>query len=376
MRSAVIVRYSEIAVKGRYTRPRLEKLLRNHIMEALERHGGGGTPERIEGRIIIWDPENPLKAAESAAKVFGVKSTSPAVSTEFRDFMDLVGKAYKFFHDKVKGRRFRVTARRSGTHDFTSLDIEKEVGALLSKHARVDLRNPEYIAYVEVRGDIAFFYDRIINGPGGLPLGSEEPSLILFSGGFDSTAAAWMVMRRGSPVDLAFFDVGVIQALDTAVKIAIKLHWDWVYGRPLTMYIADFRDVVRNVSEKVKPKYRVLVVRRLMMLEAESLALRNNYEALITGESVGQVATQTIRNMRLIGSGLKLPVLRPVSGMDKDEVVALIRRIGLYDLVSKQIEACRIGVDPHPRADLETFESELGKIGEYRVSWRRLVIGG
>ena len=376
MRKAVIVRYSEIAVKGRYTRPRLERLLRDHVAEALERHGGGGTPERIEGRIIVWDPRDPEEAARSAARVFGVKSTSPAVAVEFNGLEDLAAKAYHYFRDRVRGR-FRVTARRSGSHDFTSLDVERRLGELLSRHAPVDLHNPEYIAYVEVRGRTAFLYDQVIPGPGGLPLGSEEPTLVLYSGGFDSTAAAWMIMRRGSPAGLAIFDVGVEEALDNAVRTAIRLHWEWVHGAPLQVYIADFHEAVSRVRERVRPKYQVLVLRRLMMIEAERLALREGYEALATGESIGQVATQTVRNIRLIGSGLQLPVIRPVAGMDKDEVMALVSRIGLYDLVSRQVEACRAAVNPNPRPDPEKFYREFWKVADtYRVSWRRIRVGG
>ena len=376
MRRAVIVRYSEIAVKGKYTRPRLERLLRDHVAEALERHGGGGTPERIEGRIIVWDPYDPEKAARAATRVFGVKSASPAVAVEFDGIEDLVAKAYDYFKIRIRGK-FRVTARRSGSHDFTSLDVERKLGELLSKHAPVDLHNPEYTAYVEVRGRIAFFYDRVLPGPGGLPLGSEEPTLVLYSGGFDSTAAAWMIMRRGSPAGLAIFDVGVEEALENAVRTAIRLHWEWIHGAPLQVYIADFHDAVSRVRERVRPKYQVLILRRLMMLEAEKLALREGYEALATGESIGQVATQTVRNIRLIGSGLQLPVIRPVAGMDKDEVMALVSRIGLYDLVSRQVEACKAAVNPNPRPDPERFYRELGRVaGSYRVSWKRIRVGG
>ncbi len=379
-RDAVLVRYSEIAVKGRYTRPRLEKMLAGNVREALERRNIPGTVERMQGRIVIWDPGDPRAAAEAAAHVFGVKSTSPAKAYKFRGLGDLVEAAASFFAERARGRRFRVTARRAGSHDFTSLDVERLLGARLLEEGAgpVDLVEPEYTAYLEVRGDTVFLYDEVLEGPGGLPLGSEEPSLVLFSGGFDSTAAAWLVMRRGSPAGLAYFDMGVAEARETALEVARLLAREWVYGRPLRVYIVDFRDVAGLVARRVKPKYRVLVVRRLMMEEAERLALARGYEALVTGESIGQVATQTVRNIRLIGSGLRLPVLRPVSGMDKDEVVGLVRRIGLYEPVSRQVEACRQGVDPTPRGDPRVFEEELGKVaGKYtppRVE--EIVLGG
>ncbi len=379
MEPVALVRYSEIAVKGRHTRPRLEKMLASHIKEALERKGLEGLVERLQGRIIVRRPTDVAAASKAAARVFGVKSTSPAVAVKFSNLEDLASKASDYFAERIRGKRFRVTARRSGTHDFTSLDVERLVGSrlLASTNASVDLRDPEYIAYVEIRDHTAYFYDTIIKGPGGLPLGSEEPTLVLYSGGFDSTAAAWLVMRRGSPADLVYFDAGVKEALDNAVETARLMAREWVYGRRLKMYVVDFRDAMRVVASSVRPKYRVLVLRRLMLIEAQKLALNNGYEALVTGESIGQVATQTVRNMRLIGSSMELPVIRPVSGMDKDDVMRLVRDIGLYESVSRQVETCSLGVDPTPRGDPAIFGEELDKaVGKYRVTASIVEIGG
>lgn len=379
MDEVVIVRYSEIAVKGRHTRPRLERMLARHIDEALARRGVEGRVDRLQGRILVRDPSDAGEAAEAAAHVFGVKSASPALAISFQGLDDLVEKASEYFASKARGRSFRVTARRTGIHDFTSLDVERELGARLLEQGagRVDLHHPDYVAYVEVRGSNAYLYDRIIEGPGGLPLGSEEPTLVLFSGGFDSTAAAWLVMKRGSPADLVFFDIGVREVYEIMVEVAEALARKWVYGRRLKLYVVDFRDAAGTVSSIVRPKYRVLVMRRLMLEEAERIALEKGYEALVTGESIGQVATQTVRNMRLIGSGSTLPVIRPVSGMDKDEVMWLVRRIGLYDIVSRQVEACRMGVDPTPRGDPEVFMRELGKVhGKYRIRVSEYELGG
>ncbi len=203
MKSVVLVRYSEIAVKAHSTSSKMETLLRRNIEEALEAHGA--TYGRIvveEGRLII--EEAGYDAAKAAARVFGVKSVSPAVEVGFGGLDDIVEAGVNYFCERVKGKIFRVRARRAGTHDFTSKDIEKALGAKLLESCgarKVDLTSPEYTAYVEVRGGKAYFYDEVIEGPGGLPLGSEDKVLVLFSGGFDSTAAAWLVMKRGAPVD-------------------------------------------------------------------------------------------------------------------------------------------------------------------------------
>ncbi len=373
MHNSVLVRYSEIAVKGPGSRPRMERLLASNVEEALSRHGIRGRVERVPGRILIVDVDDADEAAKTAARVFGVKSASPALMESFITFDDIVRLGVDYFSRRLKGRSFRVTARRTGEHDFTSLDVERALGAAIVEvtGAKVNLREPEYVAYVEIRGDKVFFYDTIIPGPGGLPLGSEEPALVLYSGGFDSTAALWMIWKRGSPADATFYYLGVEEALENATRAFRELARNWAYGHRPRLYVADFRPVAARVAERVHPRYRVLVVRRLMLEHASRLAEEKGYEALVTGESVGQVATQTIRNLRLIGGGLPLPVLRPVSGMDKDEVVELVRRIGLYDIVSVQVEACRVQVDPTPRASPSKFTEEYAKVaGEYNVPVR------
>lgn len=365
MKNVAIVRYSEVAVKGQATRAKMETLLARNIEEALEaervQHG------RVyveDGRIIIRDAG--ADAARAAARVFGVKSSSPAVEYTFRSLDDIVELGARHFCDKVKGKTFRVRARRAGTHDFTSKDVEKALGARLLEcgAGRVNLTSPEYTAYVEVRGSKVYFYDEVINGPGGLPLGSEDKVLVLFSGGFDSTAAAWLMMRRGAPVDLLFYDYGDPVFRRTALKAAKILADRWSYGHDLMVAVADFRRVLSRLAE-VRPEYRVLVARRVMMLYAHEVARELGALALATGENIGQVASQTIMNIRLIGGSLELPVIRPLAGFDKDETVALTRRIGTYEVNASQVEVCGRGSPPTPRGDPAVFEREVAKLSDY-----------
>ena len=362
MEPAVLVRYSEVAVKGRPTRRRMERLLGEALQEALRRRGLSYTSmDTPEGRIVIWGPSEPREVAKAAARVFGVKSTSPAVAFRFSSLEELIDAAARFFAPRARGRVFRVRARRAGTHPFTSKDIERLLGEKLIQLGAgpVNLSSPDYTAYVEVRGGIAFLFDEIIPGPGGLPLGSEDPVLVLYSGGFDSTVAAWLIMRRGAPAGLAFYDLGVEEAWETALRAARELAREWVHLGTLRLYRIYFREVMSRLASSVDPGYRLLVLRRLMMEHACRLALERGYEALATGESVGQVASQTVRNIRLIGSMLCLPVLRPLAGSDKDEVQRLAAEIGVYDIVKSQVEACR--GSPVPRASPRRFAAELEK---------------
>lgn len=359
-----VVRYSEIAVKGPSTRRKMEELLASNIEDALRANGLGGRVVIAEGRLYIVGAD-PRRAALAASRVFGVKSASPASRVRARSLREIVEAGKEFFCDRVRGKVFRVRARRAGSHDFTSKDIERELGAALLREcgaARVNLTSPEYTAYVEVRGDEAYFYDEVIAGPGGLPLGSEDRVAVLFSGGFDSTVAAWLVMRRGSPVTLVFYDFGDEEFRSNAIEAAVALAKLWGYGFPPDLAVVDFRPAIDKLKA-VAPEYRVLVARRLMLEHAYSKLRALGAMALATGENIGQVASQTINNLSLIGRGIG-PVLRPVAGFDKDEVTEYSRRIGLYEVNSRQIEVCGRDSPPTPRADEAVFWREYRRLGE------------
>ncbi len=366
MEWVVLVRYSEVAVKGRATRVRMEKLLASGIREMLEREGLQGRPVRVEGRIIVEEPSSPAEVARVIARVMGVKSVSPAARIAFRSLEELVEEAAGFFAPRVRGKVFRVRARRAGSHSFTSKDVERLLGArLLGEGASgVDLESPEYTAYIEVRGGQAYLYDEVYPGPGGLPIGSEDPVLVLYSGGFDSTVAAWRLLRRGSPVHLLYYDMGEPRALEIALEAARLLARRYAYNYNPKLYIAYFAGVAGIVRSQVKPGYQLLVLRRLMMEKAAEIALGEGIEAIATGESVGQVASQTIRNLYLISRMIDAAILRPLAGSDKDEVMEEARRIGVYDLVSRQIEVCGRAPNPTPRGDPRIFEEEYSKVAD------------
>lgn len=367
--NVILLRYGEISVKGPRTRRRMENLLVRALKDAMDHYGVTGRIEVTDGRIFVWEPTSIEKALLASTRVFGIKSASPAYMIEFSDLEDLVMKATEFFSDKVKGRIFRVRARRAGTHNFTSKDVERLLGSKLLEigGAGVNLEDAEYTAYVEVRGRRAYLFDTIVEGPGGLPLGSEEPVLVLFSGGFDSTVASWKLMRRGCRVHLVHYDLGFPEVVRVAIEVAKYLADNWSFGHSMKMYIVNFRGAVRIVNGLISPPYRTLVIRRLMLKHAEMLAEKLGFEALATGESIGQVASQTIRSINLISRDIKLPVLRPLAGHDKDEIVKEAMRIGTYELNKKQVEVCGLAATPTPRGNPKVFEAEYDKVSDIVV---------
>jgi thiamine biosynthesis protein ThiI len=363
-----LIRYAEPAVKGSYTRSRMISRLISNIRKALSYRN-----EVIRGvnhewaRIILHvDSHSPI-IEEVLSRLFGVKSFSPAYKIDSSDLSVISEYVKQLFCSKIENKEFMVRVRRTGNHQYTSKDAEREIGGFLFDNCnpkRVNLTSPDYAIYVEIRGNTSYIYDRIIKGPGGLPVGSESKVLSMFSGGFDSTVASWMVMKRGSPVDLVYYDFGTEENWSIALKLAEKLYEEHVMNQfPMRLYKVDFHETAKTVSEVVRKNYRILVIRRLMFQHAAKLALSNNYLSIVTGESLGQVSSQTVESMYVTSSHLQVPVLRPVIGLDKDEIIAKTIELGLYEIASRQKEFCSIkGIYASPRPDPSIFNEELLKV--------------
>lgn len=348
VRWILLTRYGEIALKSERSRSRMERRLVSNIADAL-------TSEGMKGRVWVsgarvWvccfdSEESALEASKVVARVMGVVSVSPSIEIRFESLEDLCQKAREFFTPRVKGRVFAVRAHRVGHHSFTSKDVEKVLGKMLldSGASRVDLENPEYEAYVEIRGDRAYLFDKVIEGPGGLPIGVEGTVLSLFSGGIDSPVATWFAMKRGCEVHMALFNIGGDPQIYSALAVAKVLADRWCYGYRPKLYVIDIRPIALKIAQHSPEEYIVILLRRAMMRLATYLAKDIGAEALVTGESLGQVASQTLRNLAVIDEASELPVLRPLIGMDKQEITEIARRIGTYELSSKMVEYCPMG---------------------------------
>ncbi len=373
----VIVRYGEISVKGPSTRKRMENLLVNNIRDSLASNNYSGYRVRKErGRIYVEGVEGEKDAYRVSGlltKVMGIVSLSPSVVVSFTSLEDLVVKAWRFFRERIRGSSFAVRAHRIGEHGFTSLDVQKKLGAIIHDGTgiRVDLENPDYTAYLEIRGWKAYLYDTVLKGPGGLPIGSEGRVLALFSGGIDSPVAAWYMLKRGCIVDLVLFNIGGEEQVRGATEVARRLMGEWGYGYTPRLYIVDIRRLIPRIAVKVPRSYIVIVIRRLMMRLASILAEKIGAKALVTGESLGQVASQTLDNLYVIDRASSYPVLRPLIGFDKEEITRIARLIGTYELSARMKEFCMIGtrrIVTHSSLKIvEEYEAETG------ITWEELV---
>jgi thiamine biosynthesis protein ThiI len=259
------------------------------------------------------------------------------------DLPAIVERGTHIFTERVRGRRFAVRAHRVGQQPFRSKDVEVQLGAaLLPEAARVDLSNPEVTVEVEVRDDDAYLFSVRQAAAGGLPLGVEGRALALISGGYDSAVAAWLMLKRGIELDYVFCNLGGDAYERAVVQVAKALADDWSYGSKPRLHVVDFAEPLRDLRANARQSYWQVVLKRLMYRAAITIAQEQAGHAIITGEAVGQVSSQTLMNLRAIEFGAQLPVFRPLLGFDKEEIIARARLIGTAALSEQVKEYCAI----------------------------------
>jgi thiamine biosynthesis protein ThiI len=341
----VLVRLSgDLATKARETRRRFATRLGRNLRSALRSAGIEAEVIRTHDRFWVKsESEIPL---DVVTRVFGVQSASPAIGFAWSSLEDLVERGTALFSEAVRDKSFAVRARRVGSREqipLRSADLQRDLGTALLKTARrVDLGNPEVEAQIEVMPEAAWFFTESLRGPGGLPLGVEGRALALVSGGFDSAVAAWQMMKRGVALDFVFCNLGGrIHQLGT-LRVMQHLAENWCSGTKPRFHSLDFSAVVQDLERNVTPRYRQVVLKRLMLRAAAAIAPLARAEAIITGDAVGQVSSQTLTNLATISRATELPILRPLVGLNKDEILAIARQIGTFDLSKVVGEYCAL----------------------------------
>lgn len=329
----------EITTKGRRTRLRFQRRLADNIRDAISDTGGVPTVREEWSRLYV---RSETESAAALARVFGISSFSRIEAECGANLAEIVAVGRAAYLHRVRGRRFAVRARRAGKHPFNSQDVMRELGAALGAEATVDLSRPEVEVHVEVRGERAVFFSEREPGARGLPLGAEARAVCLLSGGFDSAVAGWMMQRRGVALDYVFCNLGGEAYQRMALEVAHVLASQWSYGIRPTLHSLDFEDVVEELRTSFRPSFQQIALKRQMYRAASEIAIRLGADAIVTGEAVGQVSSQTLANLRVIEDASDLPVLRPLVGMDKEEIIACSRDIGTHDLSARVREYCSI----------------------------------
>lgn len=339
--SLILVRLAaELTLKSRRTRAQFLRRLVGNIGDALRSAGIAYSIESTWGRMFVH--ASPA-AIPILSRVFGISSLSQVERVPATDLDSIVAAGATRFADGVTGRHFAVRARRVGTHDFSSRDIEVALGSALRPHAAgVRLKDPDVTVHVEVRSGNAYFFSDRVAATGGLPLGVEGGAVSLLSGGFDSAVAAWLVMKRGVSLDYVFCNLGGDAYERAVLSVAKVLSDEWSWGTRPKLHVLDFAEPLRELREKVRQSYWQVVLKRLMYRAATRIGHESNAAAIVTGEAIGQVSSQTLANLRSIEPAADLPVLRPLIGFDKEEIIARARDVGTAALSEQVREYCAI----------------------------------
>ena len=355
MEKVILVRYEEIFLKGQNKNIFESKLIKN-IKKKLENLAVIKVTKSqsriyIESRDADFDAE---EAAERLKKVFGIASISMVEKVE-SDY-EIIKEA-AFIHVKnllstKPYKTFKVEAKRGDkTFFMNSPQICADLGGHILNHfpeLKVDVHHPDFIFYVEVR-ESTYLYSEILPMAKGLPTGTGGTATLLLSGGIDSPAAGWMVAKRGVELEAVYFHSPPYtseRARDKVVKLAQILS-DWCMG--IKLHIVPFTEIQLAINEKCPQDYLTIIMRRYMMKIAERIAEKSGSLGLVTGEAIGQVASQTMESMLVTNAAVKLPVYRPLVGMDKNEVIEIARRIETFDTsILPYEDCCTIFVAKHP----------------------------
>jgi tRNA uracil 4-sulfurtransferase len=351
----VLCRFGEIFLKGA-NRGRFARVLVDNIRHAVADLPGTRVTAP-HGRVLVAVPAAALEeACARLARVFGLVSVSPArsVAAEMTEILAASVEQARLatLADPSRARAFKVEARRSDKRfAFGSHDIAREAGARIAAATGlpVDLHDPSLIVGIEVGSEVAFVFCESRPGPGGLPVGVSGRALLLLSGGIDSPAAGWLAAKRGLSLDAVYFHsppfVGE-KSRDKVVALGRQLgRWQALHS----LFVAPFTETQKQLREAGPPELAVALYRRMMMRVADLLADRAGATALVTGESLGQVASQTLPNLSVIEQAARRLVLRPLVTYDKSETIALARRIGTYETsVLPYEDCCTLFVPAHP----------------------------
>lgn len=384
MYNCIICRYHEIATKGN-NRNMFERCLADNIRHLLKELQGIKV-YRVRGRVRVEREDKGVFTEveldvikNQLRKCFGLESFSPAVITEvdmekIRPIaVDLASSAIAAFQEKGKPA-FRIRARRSNKRfPLTSKEIEIDLVSAVAKETgedkfTIDLNNADITLGCEVRDEFAVLFMESISAPGGLPVGCNPRVMTLLSGGIDSPVAAWLIMKRGSPCDFVTFHSAPYTPPETVEKVqrvAAKLNEYQLRGTLCIVNLSEFQKAVRD---NCKEKFRTVLYRRAMMRIAEIIARHRRCHALVTGDSLGQVASQTVPNMYSVGKAVDMLVLRPLVGSDKLECIRLAEEIGTFDISNVQVpDSCTVFAPSSPctASEPEILEQEEAKITDY-----------
>ena len=373
MYKAFLVKYSEIGIKGK-NRYIFENALRDQIKNALDLVEGEFSVTKEQGRIYIealteYDYD---ETVEAITRVFGIAGIMPVMLIEDSTWDNLTKEVEEYVR-KLYGDKeftFKVEAKRGNKqYPMNSPEICMELGGyLLEKfpNIKVDVHNPEVRINIEIRNK-AYVYSTVIPGAGGMPVGTNGKAMLLLSGGIDSPVAGYMIAKRGVKLDATYFHAPPYTSERAKEKVVDLARLVSKYSGPIDLHIVNFTDIQLYIYEKCPHDELTIIMRRYMMKIAEYLANKNNCLGLITGESIGQVASQTMQSLAATNAACTLPVYRPLIAFDKQEIIDIAEKINTFETsILPYEDCCTIFVAKHPvtKPNINVIERSETKLEE------------
>lgn len=355
MFTAFLIKYAEIGIKGN-NRYLFEEALVQQIKYALKRCDGEFQVTRTQGRIYVYalSEFDYDEAVDNLKTVFGISGICPVVPLEDEGFEKLSQDIVHYMNEVYPDKQitFKVQARRARkNYPMDSMELNRKLGEVILDafpEIRVDVHQPDVMLHVEIREKI-YIYSEIIPGPGGMPVGSNGKAMLLLSGGIDSPVAGYMIAKRGVKIDAVYFHAPPYTSDRAKQKVIDLAKLVSRYTGPVYLHVINFTDIQLAIYEKCPHDELTIIMRRYMMRIAEKIAKDTGCLGLITGESIGQVASQTIQSLAVTNEVCTLPVFRPLIGFDKMDIVEISERINTYETsILPYEDCCTIFVAKHP----------------------------
>ena len=360
----IIKLFPEITIKSQSVRLRFIKILTGNIRNVLKSYEENLAVVRHWDHIVVRaknEADGPA-IRDALTRIPGIHHVLEVDDVEYGSLHDIYEKAYAMYHEQLENKTFCVRVKRRGKHEFSSIEVERYVGGGLNQHidsARVKLKDPDVTVHLEIEDDRLLLIKARYEGIGGFPIGTQEDVLSLISGGFDSGVSSYMLMRRGCRVHYCFFNLGGA-AHEIGVRQVAHYLWNRYGSSHRVRFVAiNFEPVVGEILEKVDDGQMGVVLKRMMVRAASQVAERYGVQALVTGEALGQVSSQTLTNLRLIDGVSDTLILRPLISHDKEHIINIAREIGTEDFARTMPEYCGvISKSPTVKAVKAKIEAE------------------
>ncbi|QBF81816.1 tRNA 4-thiouridine(8) synthase ThiI [Shewanella maritima] len=368
----IVKLYPEIMMKSKSVRMRFTKMLETNIRNVLKKIDEDAKVQRQYDRILVLAPADKPHLHEAFAErmscIPGIAHVIQVSESPFESIDDIYQQVLPKYRDELAGKTFCVRVKRTGKHDFNSIEVERYVGGGLNQFteaAGVKLKNPDMTVNLEIDQDKLYMVERRIEGLGGFPMATQEDVLSLISGGFDSGVSSFQFIKKGARTHYCFFNLGGTQHEIGVKQVAFHLWKKYGESHKVRFISVPFEPVVEEILERIDNGQMGVILKRVMMRVAAKIAEKYGIQALVTGESLGQVSSQTLTNLNVIDRCTDTVIMRPLIAMDKQDIINISRDIGTEDFAKSIPEYCGvISQKPTVKAVLSKIEAEEQKFSE------------